>query len=97
MLQAKWPKIPSKHEARNIIDLTLSDDEDTEITQESLTYDKMKEELESNDEELNMLIGDKTSMISPANLQMPPPKQYLRPDPWIRNKLQWDNRILQSQ
>ena len=41
----------------------------------------MKEELESNDEELNMLIGDKTSMISPANLQMPPPNQYLRPDP----------------
>ena len=42
-------KIPSKHEARNVIDLILSDDEDTEITLESLTYDKMKEELESND------------------------------------------------
>ena len=74
-------QIPSKHEARIVIDLTLSDDEDTEITQESLTYDKMKEELESNDEELNMLVGDKTSMISPPNLQMPPPNQYLRPDP----------------
>ena len=78
---SKMAKIPSKHEARNIIDLTLSDDEDTEITQESLTYDKMKEELESNDEELNMVVGDKTSIISPANLQMPPLNQYLRPDP----------------
>ena len=73
---SKMAKIPSKYEARNVIDLTLS-----EITQESLTYDKMKEELESNDQELNMLVGDKTSMISPANLQMPPPNQYLRPDP----------------
>ena len=74
-------KIPSKDEAKNIIDLTLSDEEDTEVTQSSLTYDKVKEELESSDEELNMHVEDKNSMISPAYLLMPPPNKYLRPDP----------------
>ena len=78
---SKMAKIPSKDEAKNIIDLTLSDEEDTEVTQSSLTYDKVKEELESSDKELNMHIEDKNSMISPAYLQMPPPNKYLRPDP----------------
>ena len=75
---SKLAKIPSKDEAKNIIDLTLSDDEDTEITQSSLTYDKVKEELESSDEELNMHVEDNNSMSSPAYLQMPPPNKYLR-------------------
>ena len=74
-------KIPSKDEAKNIIDLTLSDEEDTKISQSSLTYDKVKEEFESSDEELNMYVEDKTSMISPAYFQMPPPNKYLKPDP----------------
>ena len=78
---SKLAKIPSKDEAKNIIDLTLSEKEDTEITQSSLTYDKVKEELGSSDEELNMHIEDKNSMSSPAYLQMPPPNKYLRPDP----------------
>ena len=78
---SKMAKIPSKDEAKNIIDLTLSDEEDTKISQSSLTYDEVKEEFESSDEELNMYIEDKTSMISPAHLQMPPPNKYLKPDP----------------
>ena len=57
---SKMGKIPSKDEAKNIIDLTLSDEEDTEVTQSSLTYDKVKEELESSDEELNMHVEDRS-------------------------------------
>ena len=74
-------KIPSKDEAKNIIDLTLSDEEDTKTSQSSLKYDEVKEELESSDEELNMNVKDKTSMISPAYLQMPPPNKYFKPNP----------------
>ena len=65
---SKMAKISLKDEAKNIIDLTLSDEEDTEITQSSLTYYKVKEELESSDEELNIHIEDKNSVISPAYL-----------------------------
>ena len=78
---SKMAKIPSKDEAKNIIDLTLSDEEDTEVAHSSLTYDKVKEELESSDEELNMHVEDKNSMISPAYLQMPSLNKYLKPDP----------------
>ena len=78
---SKMAKIPSKDEAKSIIDLTLSDEEDTGVTQSSPTYDKVKEECESSDEELNMHVQNKYSMISPAYLQMPPPNKYLRPDP----------------
>ena len=75
-------KISSKPEANNFIDLTLSDEEDTEITHTSLTYDKLKDELESSDEEFSMHVEDKTSMISsPYVHQMPPLNKYLRPDP----------------
>ena len=79
---SKMAKIPSKPEANNFIDLTLSDEEDTEITHTSLTYDKLKDELESSDEEFSMHVEGKTSMISsPYVHQMPPPNKYLRPDP----------------
>ena len=79
---SKMAKIPSKPEANNFIDLTLSDEEDTEITHTSLTYDKLKDELESSDEEFSMHVEDKTSMISsPYVRQMPPLNKYLRPDP----------------
>ena len=79
---SKMAKIPSKPEANNFIDLTVSDEEDTEITHTSLTYDKVKDELESSDEELSMHVEDKTSMISsPYVVPMPPPNKYLRPDP----------------
>ena len=74
-------KIPSKDEAKNTIDLTISDEEDTKISQSSLTCGKMKEELESSGEELNMHIEDKCRIISPAYLQMPPLNKYLKPDP----------------
>ena len=51
---SKMAKIPSKPEVNNFIDLTVSDEEDTEITHTSLTYDKVKDELESSDEELSV-------------------------------------------
>ena len=78
---SKMAKIPSKYEAKNIIDLTLSDEEDTKISQSTHTFDEVKEELESSDQEFNMHIEDKTSMISAAYLQMPPLNKYLKPDP----------------
>ena len=78
---SKMAKIPSKYEAKNIIDLTLSDEEDTKISQSTRTFDEVKEKLESSDQELKMQVEDKTSMISAAYLQMPPLNKYLKPDP----------------
>ena len=79
---SKMAKIPSKPEGNNFIDLTVSDEEDTEITHTSLTYDKVKDELESSDQELSVHVEDKRGNISsPYLVPMPPPNKYLRPDP----------------
>ena len=78
---SKMAKIPSKDETNNIIDLTLSDEEDTKISQSSCTFDEVEEELESSGQELKMHIEDKSSSISAAYLQMPPLNKYLKPDP----------------
>ena len=79
---SKMAKIPSKVEDKNVIDLTVSDEEDTEITHTTMTCAKIKEELESSDDDLRMHIEDRTSIISsPFVVQMPPPNKYLRSDP----------------
>ena len=79
---SKMAKIPSKPDGSNVIDLTVSGEEETEITHTSLTYDKVKYELESSDEELSMHVEDKTSIISsPYVFPMAPLNKYLRSDP----------------